>query len=141
MRLLGEVDRQINDGIATALSMTAIEALLESKGPEGTRRMADAIGSLLEPDPSQRFNAVDYVMKLYRVRSEIIHGELKEIDKEKKIQARILASSILYSLRFRLDMQNRMGDKPDTIDDLMKELDKRKFDTGSPGGVPDVKAA
>ncbi len=74
IQLLAEVDIQFRDGIALALTVTAIEALL-GKGSAIAKTISENVAILLEPELEARRKAENFVKRLYDTRSRVLHGD------------------------------------------------------------------
>jgi hypothetical protein len=133
--LLIESDNQTNNAVGLALSIAAIEALLGEKGQEVTTKLADNVAVLLEPDLSKRQKATEFVKDLYDTRSRALHGELVETENEARFNARHLAAAVISGVISRRDFLRRLGESPETPEQLLKELREIRFDSGQPMGV------
>ncbi len=140
VRLLSEADRQTSDAVKLALSVTALEALLGKKGSEIAGNLADGIAVLLEPDPSHRAAASEFVKKLYDARSRVLHGDSVDDAGVPVEAARTLAAGCLYGLCFRDGLRHRLGDDPDAPEALLAELRREKWAPTNLGGVPVIAA-
>jgi alkanesulfonate monooxygenase SsuD/methylene tetrahydromethanopterin reductase-like flavin-dependent oxidoreductase (luciferase family) len=130
-----ESDNQTNNAVGLALSIAAIEALLGEKGQEVTTKLADNVAVLLEPDLSKRQKATEFVKDLYDTRSRALHGELVETENEARFNARHLAAAVISGVISRRDFLRRLGESPETPEQLLKELREIRFDSGQPMGV------
>lgn len=126
-----------HDGLALAVCMSAIEALLGKKGTDISRTMAEHIATLLEPDSRERPNAVRFVKKLYDERSRILHGEKVFGERALRDQARILFTAVLKAIVERSNFLRRVGVDMETPDGLFAELSDSKFGAGQLAGVSD----
>lgn len=133
--LLIESDNQPSNAIGLALSVTAIEALLGEKGPEAYLRLSENVAVLLEPDTSQRHNAMEFVKDLCDARSDALHGKLVETESEHRFYARQLAAAVLSGVISRRDFLSRSGFEPETPNALLQELRKGLFQSGQPLGI------
>lgn len=138
VRLLADADQQASDAIRLALCVAALEALLGEKGGELAHTLADRIAVLLEPELSNRVNAFDFVKRLYRLRSEVLHGSRIEGDKQEANRARRLAAGVLYGVWFQCDFQRRMEQASYTPEELYKALHTHKWGSGLPDSVLDL---
>ena len=135
VHLLSEADTQAQNAIALALCVAAIEALLGEKGADVTSRLADHIAALLEPEPDERANAVDFFRDLYRIRCDVLHGRRIEGDIKARENARFLAAGVLSAIIARRVFLKRAGFQPEAPSDLFKELTRAKFQEGQAAGV------
>jgi hypothetical protein len=135
IHLLGEADTQTHNAIGLALCIAAIEALLGKKGEEIANALADHVGALLEPEPGERANAVEFVKNLYGIRSDVLHGRSVEGDAEALQGARVLAAGVLSAIISRCVFLKRCGFEPETPDGLFNELRKARFQPGQAAGV------
>jgi hypothetical protein len=134
---LAESDAQRSDSIGLALCVTAIDALLGRKGAEGTKQLADFVAGFLEPTVELRRKAARYVERLYDQRSRVLHGERLNIaDAKLRSQARQLAATLLYAVWTHRDCRKKIGEKPETEDQLFKHLRENFVKPGLPDGVP-----
>lgn len=134
--LLIESDNQSNNAVGLALSITAIEALLGEKVDGIAKTLAERVGALLEPDRIQRNNTIKFVKDLYNARSDALHGRSVERENEARNNARHLAAAVLSGVISRRDFRRRLGDEPETPQELLQDLDK-SFASGEATGVED----
>ncbi len=132
--LLIESDNQPNNAVGLALSISAIEALLGEKGDSIAKTLAERVGALLEPDQSQRHNTLQFVKRLYGVRSDALHGRKVATEIAGRFDARHLAAAALSAVISRRDFLFRSGYGKETPERLLKDLDK-SFATGQHTGV------
>jgi len=133
--LLIESDRQRNDAIGLALSMSAIEALLGEKGSDISENLATNVAVLLEPDLEKRHATVKFVKDIYDKRSRVLHGEQLDRESSYRLKARHLASAILCAVISRLNLLRRSGCEPGNPKGLLQDLRESRFTEGQPFGV------
>jgi len=140
VHLLVEADAQASDAVALSLSVAAIEALLGRGSGEIKEKLAADVAVLLEPDLDLRDRAEDYVRKLYKDRSETLHGSRIEGEPQVRAQARHLAAAVLEQLIFRGDFMRRSGCGREKPSKLLDELRKSKYRSGQAGPAPETNA-
>ncbi len=140
LKLLTASDNQEEKAVQLSLSVAAIEALLGKKGQEISHILADRVMALLEPDPSLRQKAHAFMKKLYRKRSDTLHGSLIE-DSGYVEQARILAACCLYSLLDGNKYKRRTEGKTYSPDSLFNELDNNTKSGSRLDYFPEIPAA
>ena len=133
--LLVESDTQSKDGVALALSVASIEALLGEKGESVAERLSGNLAVLLEPDPERRGKAKKFFKDLYGLRSDALHGRRIDDIGGYRHSARCVAAAVLHSVIAREDLLRRSGFEPERPDQLLRELEKLHFLPGQPGGV------
>lgn len=135
VRLLRESDRQSEDAIGLALSITALEALLGRD--EKTNALTEVLGTnlavLLEPDLRMRNNAIREVKRLYKARSETLHGASLETDSQTRQRARYLVAGALKAVWEHRTFETGK----DRANDLFDMLRDRNREPGLPDGVLD----
>lgn len=133
--LLAEADGLKHDGIALAITMAAVEALLGKKGTELATTLGDYVAAALEPDPPHRSAASEFVKRLYDQRSRILHGEKAEGDPSARMNARILSAGLLKAMIERRDFLRKSGYSTESPDGLLRELKTGKFIEGQLTGT------
>jgi hypothetical protein len=140
VHLLAESDRQQHHGVALTLSVAAMEALVSRKGEAIASLLADAVATMLEPNPGKRTDAVEFAKSLYDARSQVLHGSAIEAEHDRRDEARLLASALLQAMLQRREMMRRLGSDPDTPEKLLEEIKGLKFSSGLPAGVTESPA-
>ena len=133
--LLSEADRQASHAVGLALAVAAMEALVGRKGEGIVSSIADNVAALLEPDLDRRADAVEFSKRIYDLRSRVMHGEAIESERAVLGQARLLASGLLKAMLERRATMRRLGEEPETPEDLLREMKRGRFAAGLPGGV------
>ena len=94
--------------------------------------MADNVAHLFEPN--ERFHAIDYVKKLYRRRSEILHGSDIDANQDERENARVLAAAVLQAvIERRQYVRRKAGHRDESPSELMAALEShltRRDDSG-----------
>jgi len=136
VHLLVESDRQANDSVGLAISITAVEALLaEGRTEEISQRLSESVGILLEPDLSKRNEARKFVKHLYNLRSDALHGTTIEGEQNTRGYARHLAAGVLAAVITRQEFMRRAGYDPETPSKLLEDLRDSRYASGQPMGV------
>jgi len=136
VHLLVESDRQTNDSVGLALSITAVEALLaEGRTSEISQKLSENVGILLEPDLSKRNDAREFIKRLYNLRSNALHGTTIEGEQITRREARHLATGVLAAVISRQEFMRRAGYNPETPSSLIKDLKESRYTPGQPMGV------
>jgi len=136
VHLLVESDRQANDSVGLAISITAVEALLaEGRTGEISQRLSESVGILLEPDLSKRNEARKFVKHLYNLRSDALHGTTIEGEQNTRGYARHLAAGVLAAVITRQEFMRRAGYDPETPSKLLEDLRDSRYASGQPMGV------
>jgi hypothetical protein len=130
LHLLVESDSQSDDAVGLSLCVCALEALLAQKGVEISGALADNIATFLEPELCYRAAAVGFVKRLYNVRSEVLHGECVESERETRVNARRLAAAVLRAVVKRREVMKEASLGTETLDDLLDDLRKSKYTPG-----------
>ncbi len=133
--LLIESDNQANNAVGLALSITAMEALLGEKVDGVATMLAERVSALLEPDNTQRNNAIAFVKNLYNTRSRALHGELVETESAVRFNARHLAAAVLDAMIFLKLAAPSYYNVPDSPEELRKFLYDSRRTAGQPLGI------
>lgn len=137
LQLLMNADRQTNDALALALSMSAAEALLCSKKDGIADQLARNAAALLEPDKHYRIAAEKCVKALYDMRSQALHGSSVESTPEFRQQARVLAAAILNAISERNAFRRRMDYELETPTEIFESLKVSQVTAAGFDGVPE----
>ncbi|MFC1782903.1 hypothetical protein ACFL02_04890 [Planctomycetota bacterium] len=141
LKLLTASDNQEEKAVQVSLSVAAIDALLGKQEQEMAKSLADRVMALLEPDPSLRPKAYDFMKNLYGKRSKTLHGSRIE-DSGYVEQTRILAACCLYSLWVGNGFKRRMDEgKTYSPDSLFEELDNSAKSCSRLDYFPEIPAA
>lgn len=105
--LLAEVDQQLNDAVALALAMAAIEALICEKDDDITEALSEITAAILEPEAKVRPRAERFMRRLYGRRSDILHGRSIAAEHLHRLNARFLAGCTLRAVLERITFRNR----------------------------------
>lgn len=135
LHLLVQSDQQRHTAIGIALSVAAIESLVCRKAGDIANMFAENTAVILEPDPTFRAAAVEFVKDLYDARSRVLHGDLLEHEATMRRNARALAAAVLQAILERRAFQRRAGVQSETPDDLINELRRGKWVPGQLTGV------
>jgi hypothetical protein len=127
IHLLAEADRQENSSVLLALSFSAIEALMCSQTTGITEELSSNVATLLEPNASERIEAIDAIKKLYNKRSEILHGAKLDHESELARQSRKLAAGCLKAVTEWLDCNQRFGIEQPDRSDFLSEIRSAKI--------------
>jgi hypothetical protein len=128
-------ENQRHNALGLALSVAVIESLLCLKGDSIANMFAENGAALLEPDPTYRSAAVEFLKKLYDARSKVLHGDVLEHEPIKRLHARTIAGAVIQALFERRDFLRRAEDKTETPDEFIKELRDGKWVAGQLTGV------
>jgi hypothetical protein len=126
MHLLVEADRQEHNSVALALSFSAIESLICSKKDGIADELSRNVATLLEPEASERIEAIKAVKKLYDSRSRLLHGVQIEFEHEVQAKVRILAAGCLHAVTEWITCNIKMGKEKSVRADLFSEIEAAK---------------
>jgi len=135
IRLLTQADMQADNGVGLALSIAAVDAMLCGKGGDLTTIFAENVGTLLEPDPRLRADAVRWCKRLYRLRSDVLHGNVLNSHPADLYAARLLGAAVLKAMIERRSFILRADGTAETPADLLMELADDKYTPGQTTGV------
>ena len=139
IQLLAEADSQSENGIAIALTVTAIEALLGRKGESIAKILSENVATLLEPDaPEHRRKAESFVRQLYDIRSRVLHGDQVSGTMSTRRDARLLASAVMFAIQQKRDFACGRDGEPMKLEHLFTELGEHEHKSGLIGGVREL---
>jgi len=138
LSLLVESDTQSKDGVALALSVAAVEAILGEKGDSVAERLSGNLAVLLEPNPEARARAKEFFKSLYGLRSDALHGRKVDDTGNYRHCARCVAAAVLHSAVERERFLRRAGFEPETPDQLLRDLEKLHWSAGQPMGISEL---
>lgn len=128
LRLLGEAADQKNSAISLALSVTALESLLGSKGDGIAKTLGERVAVLLEARREHRRAAEKFVGDLYNERSRVLHGETILPRDDWYSRCRFLVLRVIYVIaRWRLMLRKFGEHELLTPDQLLRSIDESKY--------------
>src|SRR5262249_23117290 len=114
--------------------------LCDDSGSDGgiAMQLAEGVATILEPEPNHRQKAVDWVKKLYGIRSRLVHGERVDCLGNEANHARLLAAAVLKAVLERREHRGKLGyEEDEKPEDLLRELKSGKYLPGQLTGVED----
>ena len=128
IHLLAQSDQQTHTAIALSLSCAAMEALVCRKDEDSISAMLSAnTAVLLEPDPQHRQAAAKYMKRLYKKRSDALHGTKLDSEDEDRWKARAIAASLLNAVLQRRAFMTRLGEDDESPDKFFNDLERMRF--------------
>jgi hypothetical protein len=136
VHLLCQADHQEKNAIGLALSVAAMESLLcENRGDIG-KMLSENVANLLEPLPTERFNAIQFIKELYDARSSVLHGSDAEAGQSLRDNARLLAAAVLKAFLDRRQHVHRTNHNEDeSPTEFFNNLEKHRYTEGPFLGV------